>query len=81
MSRDKYKTSIEKNLKTSVVDPVRVLLGQVGSESGSESEKIVPDPDLRTDPTILRFDIYFFFYFCMFTSKRSSSSKITCIST
>ncbi len=45
------------------MEPDRVLLGQVGSESGSGSEKIAPDPDLRTDPTILRFDINFFAIF------------------
>jgi hypothetical protein len=55
MTRRQIQNSIEKILKTSVRDPDHLQLGQVVSESGSESENIVPDPDLRTDPTVRKF--------------------------
>jgi hypothetical protein len=73
MTRRQIQNSTEKNLKTSVRDPDHLQLGQVVSESGSESKKIVPDLDLRTDSIILIFDIKICIIFAYFTSK----SKIT----
>jgi hypothetical protein len=81
MTRRHIQNSTEKNLKTSVRDPDHLQLGKVISESGSESKKIVPDLDLRTDSIILIFDIKIFTIFACFTSKRSYSSLITYIST